>query len=128
MATTQMDLFYRGKKRIGDDDKMRERQDWNYTWVDKCGWTNVRSMRFDVATMQIRAGGMNKPQAKCEACGNRKRLDSGNTTWWISRLDAELIAEAKNGILTEHLPERLAEHLDEHLGEDLAKSWRLSNV
>jgi len=105
-----------------------EKYKFHYTWEDECGYTNVRSMKEQIDVMRIRAGGMNKPQAKCRACGNRKRLDSENTTYWISRLDAELIAEAKNKVFSEHLGEHMAEHLDEHLGEDIAKSWRLENV
>jgi len=109
-----------------------ERYKFHYTWEDDCGFTNVRSMKDQVDVMRIKAGGMNKPQAKCKACGNRKRLDGENTMYWFSRLDAILIAEAKNRIfaegLGEHLPEQMAEHFDEHLGNDIAKSWRLSNV
>jgi len=101
-----------------------DRMRFHYTWdCMKCGRTNVRSMKEQVDVMRINAGGMNKPQGRCK-CGSRRRLSSENTTYWISRLDAELIAEAKNKDLSEVLPEDLGEYLGEYMGE----SWRLEHV
>ena len=73
-----------------------ENYEFHYTWKCRCGWTNVRSCKKDIDEMRK---GKHKVQTLPCVCGRRKRLDSQNTEYWLTRDDAIAIAHQRNATI-----------------------------